>query len=269
MKYDPGHVAAFYDEYGDREWTRFDDGQTPRPSLAVHVEQLRRFVSSGDRVLDIGAGPGRFTIELARIGADVTVADVSPGQLEQTEQRVAEAGLEERIAERVVADVLDLGNWADDTFDATVCFGGPLSYILDDADSAVAELARVTKPLGHVLLSVMSLVGAFTHFLPIIMDLVRRDGVPKNEEIVRTGLLSDEPDYGHLPMKLYRWSALEALLAPHGTIVAASAAGLLPAVDVDEPELRDFLVRTELALAEEPGALSSGQHILVVLRKDA
>jgi ubiquinone/menaquinone biosynthesis C-methylase UbiE len=269
MKYDAAHVASFYDAYGDKEWTRFDDGRTPQPSLEVHFEQLRRFVRPGDRVLDIGAGPGRFTIELAHIGAEVTVADISPGQLEQNAERVAEAGLEERVADRVVADVLDLGHWADGSFDATVCFGGPLSYILDGAGLAVAELVRVTKPGGHVLVSVMSLVGAFTHFLPIVLDLVRRDGVPKNDEIVRTGLLSDEPDYGHLPMKLFRWSELEALLAPHGTIVAVSAAGLLPSAEVDDPELADFLVRTELALAEEPGAVSSGQHILAVLRKAA
>jgi ubiquinone/menaquinone biosynthesis C-methylase UbiE len=269
MKYDPAHVAAFYDDYGEREWTRFDDGRTPRPSLAVHFEQLRRFVHPGDRVLDIGAGPGRFTIELAQIGADVTVADVSPGQLEQNAQRIAEVGLEDRIVERAVADVLDLGAWADGTFDATVCFGGPLSYILDGAESAVAELVRVTKAGGHVLVSVMSLVGTMTHFLPIVLDLVRRDGIPKTDEIVRTGLLSDEPDYGHLPMKLFRGSELESLLAPHGTIVGASAAGLLPAAEVDDPELEDFLVRTELALAEEPGAVSAGQHILAVLRKDA
>ena len=269
MKYDPAHVASFYDAYGYQEWTRFDDGRTPRPSLEVHLEHLRRFVNAGDRVLDIGAGPGRFTIELAQLGANVSVADLSPGQLQLNAERLAEMGLEDRVVERVVADVLDLAAWRDGTFDATVCFGGPLSYIVDDAEPAIQELVRVTKPGGHVLVSVMSLVGTFTHFLPIVLDLVRRDGVPKNDEIVRTGLLSDEPDYGHLPMKLFRWSELEALLSPHGTIVASSAAGLLPSADVDEPELAEFLVRTELALAEEPGALSCGQHILAVLRKDA
>ena len=71
MKYDPAHVATFFDDYGDQEWTRFDDGRTPRPSLAVHFEQLRRYVNPGDRVLDAGAGPGRFTIELARIGGPI------------------------------------------------------------------------------------------------------------------------------------------------------------------------------------------------------
>jgi len=83
---------------------------------------------------------------------------------------------------------------------------------------------------------------------------------------VRTGFLPDEPDYGHLAMKLFRWSELQVLLAPHGTIVDACAAGLLPAAETEEPELREFISRTELAVAGEPGAVSSGQHILAVLR---
>ena len=204
--WDPGRASSFYDEYGEREWTRFEDGRTPAPSLDVHVEHLRRFVHAGDRVLDVGAGPGRFTIELARLGADVAVADLSPGQLELNRERVEAAGLEERILERQVADVLDLSRWPDGSFDAAVCFGGPLSYVVDRAEDGVAELVRVTKPGGHVLLSVMSLVGTILHYLPILLDLARRDGVPKNEEIVRTGLLPDETDYGHLAMKLFRWS---------------------------------------------------------------
>jgi hypothetical protein len=70
-------------------------------------------------------------------------------------------------------------------------------------------------------------------------------------------------------MRLFRWSELEELLSRHGTIVAASAAGLLPAEQPEEPELKAFLARTELALAGEPGALSCGHHILAVLRKEA
>jgi ubiquinone/menaquinone biosynthesis C-methylase UbiE len=269
VKYDPARVASFYDEYGELEWTRFEDGRTPAPSVDVHVEQLGRVVRSGDRVLDIGAGPGRFTIELARLGAHVVAADVSPRQLELNRERVAAAGFEDQIEARVVADVTDLSRWDDASFDATVCFGGPLSYALERAEEGVAELARVTKPGGHVIVSVMSLVGAITHFLPILLDLVRRDGASKSDDIVRTGLLPEEPDYGHLAMKLFRWSELEKLLSTHGTIVGASAAGLLAAEQPEEPEVKAFLARTELALAEEPGALDAGQHIVAVLRIDA
>lgn len=266
MNYDPQRAASFYDDYGEREWTRFEDGRTPAPSLDVHLEHLRRFVQPGERVLDVGAGPGRFTIELARLGCDVAVADLSPRQLALNRERLAAAGLEDRVVERVVVDVTDLSHWDDGTFDATVCFGGPLSYVLDRADDALAELVRVTRSGGHVLVSVMSLVGTITHYLPIVLDLVRRDGVEKSDEIVRTGLLPEGDDYGHLTMRLYRWSELETLLSRHGTIVAAAAAGLLPAAEPEEPELRAFLSRVELELASEPGAFACGQHILAVLR---
>jgi SAM-dependent methyltransferase len=268
LGWDPERAASFYDDYGEREWTRFEDGRTPAPSLDVHLDRLRRHVESGDRVLEVGAGPGRFTIELARLGARVTVSDLSPGQLELNREHVAVEGLEEHVEERVVADVLDLSRWDDASFDVAVCFGGALSYVVERADEGIAELVRVTRPGGHVLVSVMSLVGTVTHYLPILLDLARRDGVPKNEAIVRTGLLPDETDYGHLAMKLYRWSELEALLSPHGTVVDACAAGLLPDVRPEEPELREFLSRTELELADEPGAVSSGQHMLAVLRRE-
>ena len=66
MSYDPERTATFYDEYGDREWRRFEDGPNTRASLEVHMHYLRRFVRKGDRVLGAGAGPRRFTIELAR-----------------------------------------------------------------------------------------------------------------------------------------------------------------------------------------------------------
>jgi ubiquinone/menaquinone biosynthesis C-methylase UbiE len=268
VSWDPERAASFYDEYGESEWTRFEDGRTPAPSLDVHLDRVRHFVNAGDRVLEVGAGPGRFTIELARLGAQVTVSDLSPGQLELNRERVAAEGLEEHVVERELADVLDLSRWDDASFDATICFGGPLSYVVDRADDGIAELVRVTRPGGHVLVSVMSLVGTVTHFLPILLDLVRRDGVAKNEAIVRTGFLPDEPDYGHLAMKLFRWSDLEALLSSHGTVVDACAAGLLPSVQPEEPELRAFVSRVELELAGEPGAVSCGQHILAVLRRE-
>ena len=267
LDWNPQRAASFFDDYGESEWTRFEEGRTPAPSLDVHLDRLRRFVSPGDRVLDVGAGPGRFTIELARLGAEVAVADLSPRQLELNREHVIAEGLEERVTERQVADVLDLSRWDDGSFDAVVCFGGPLSYVVDRTDEGIAELVRVTRPGGHVLVSVMSLVGTIVHFLPILVDLARRDGVAKNEEIVRTGLLPDEADYGHLAMKLFRWSELEALLSPHGAIVDACAAGLLPSVETEEPELRGFLARVELELAGEPGAVSCGQHILAVLQR--
>jgi SAM-dependent methyltransferase len=257
--WDPARTSQFFDDYGEREWTRFDDGRTPEAGLGIHVRFLERFVKAGDHVLDAGAGPGRFTLELVRLGAEVVALDISPGQLEQLGRRLPDV-------EAVLGDVTDLSRFADDSFDVSVCYGGPLSYVVDRADDALAELVRVTRSGGHVLLSVMSLVGAVVHYISVLLDLARRDGVERQEEIVLSGYLPEAPDYGHLAMTLYRWSELEALLSRHGEVVAAAAAGLIPDPRPDEPELRGLIHRIEAELCEEPGAVSSGQHIVAALR---
>ena len=268
MRYDPERVASFYDVDPEKEWERFDEPRMGAASLGVHTHYLRRFVRDGDRVLDVGAGPGRFTIELARLGATVVVADLSPRQLEANRDKVAAAGLEERVEARVIADVTDLSKFADDDFDAVVCYGGPLSYVVDEAETAVAELVRVLRPRGHLLVSVMSLVGAVSHYADEVVRLVRRDGATKLEEVVRTGFLPEEPDYGHLGMHLYRWRELHELLSCHGDVVAGTATGLLQPTEIPpEPEVRELLVRLELELGAEPAAIDAGEHMLAVLRK--
>ena len=275
MTYDAQEAARFYDAYGEREWTRFVDGRTSAISADVHAHYLQRFVESGDRVLDIGAGPGRFTIELARIGASVVVADLSPGQLTLNREKVMAAGLEEQVLERAVADITDLRRFAAGHFDAVVCYGGPLSYVLDRADDAVSELLRVTRPGGHLLVSVMSLVGATAGGLDRVLADARMYGLDVVDDVIRTGNLPSLLSGGHLPMHLFRWSELRALLERHGgEVVAASAASIGPQHDQDliaglsEGE-RAALVRWEIDLGAEPGAIDIGAHMIAVARKPA
>ena len=257
--WDPARAADFFDEYGELEWTRFERGVTPEPSIAVHTQMLEGYVRPGDRVLDAGCGPGRFTLELLRLGAHVTALDISPGQLELLRARVPDV-------EAVAGDITDLSGFPDDAFDVAVCFGGPLSYVVDGAERAVAELARVTKPGGHVLVSVMGLAGAAIHYASVIADVVRRDGPERSREIARTGILPEGEGYGHLTMRMYLWDELEALLAEHGEVVEGAAAGVLPHVPADEPEVREILHEFEQRLAFDPGLRSAGEHLIGVLR---
>lgn len=273
--YDPAWISRYYDEYGEREWERLDASAPAmdRVNLEAHRALLREFVHEGDRVLEIGSGPGRFTIELASVGARVVVGDVSPRQLELNREKVGAAGLESQVEARHIVDVVDLSKFDDASFDATVCYGGPISYVFERAQDALAELLRVTRPQGHVLLSVMSRLGTTQRFLRDVFELVEEFGLEPVRHVFATGDLSAEINNGHR-LHMFTWTELEKLLAALPcTIVAASAANYLSLReddlldDLDDDMWRVFL-EWELAACREPGVLDGGTHIIVVLRRD-
>lgn len=93
----------------------------------------------GERVLDVAAGTGVSTAELARTGAYCVAADFSLGMLR--------AGGRRNLP-RIAADALHLP-FADESFDGvTISFG--LRNIVDP-DRALREMARVTRRRGRIV----------------------------------------------------------------------------------------------------------------------
>jgi SAM-dependent methyltransferase len=270
LAHDPEYTAHHYDMYAEREWDRHDASWDARTSFAVHCGFIAEFVKSGDLVLDAGAGPGRFTIELADLGARVHVGDVSPVQLRLNAERVRAVGREDAVVARTRLDICDLSAMPDGEFDAVVCFGGPISYALDRADDAVSELCRVTRPGGHVLVSVMSAIGAVRRFLPQVLAEGREYGAAHGDAVLRTGDVSRATNQGH-ECHMYRWSELSTMLAAHGEIVGASAANFITnqhddALDAASDAEREQILRWELEVCREPGVLDGGTHILAAIK---
>jgi hypothetical protein len=142
--------------------------------------------------------------------------------------------------------------------------------VMDRADDALSELCRVTRPGGHVLLSVMSSVGSMRRFLPQVLAEGREFGPQHNDGILHTGDLARATNSGH-ECHMYRWSELSELLARHGEIVSASAANFITAqhdeaLDTASDAEREQVLRWELEVCREPGALDGGTHILAVLQ---
>lgn len=269
--YDAERVGKFYDAY-EKEWDRLNSTVAERVSFHVHKHYLETFVQKNDKVLEAGAGPGRFTIELAKLGAQVVVGDISKRQLEQNQHHVQEAGYEAAVEARVQLDITDLRAFETNSFDAVVCYGGALSYVMERADDAVEELLRVVKPGGHVLLSVMSLLGTTRAAFEKITTL---DAYPEVVNRVNGGGVLT-PDLSHFPHKLYRFSELKTLFEKYPCrLAAASAANYLsPGRDeflekhLQSPELRRQFLAWELDYCAEEGAVDGGTHIIVVVQKD-
>jgi SAM-dependent methyltransferase len=264
LPYDPAYIAGFYDDYGEREWDRFERTPMDRVNLEVHRRLLHEFVRPGERALEAGAGPGRFTLELAALGARVVVGDISPRQLELHRERTT--AIEEAIEDRLVLDIVDLSRFDDGSFDAVVCYGGPLSYVLGEADRALGELLRVTRPGGRLLLTVMSLLGAARAYFDSFPELIAEFGWERAvADVFLTGDLPADINRGHV-CRLYRWSELRALLDRHPCeLLAASASNFLSVEWEEEPDPR--FLDYELAACREPGALDAGTHIVAVVER--
>lgn len=272
--FDPDGVRAYYDALGEGEWNRLTATPVDEVKFHVHFHYLREYIRPGAHVLDIGAGPGRFTVELARLGARVTVADISPTQLALNRTHVADAGCEEAVVARHEADVCDLSRFEAGAFDATVRYGGPLSYMGSRLDDAIRELLRVTKPGGPILLSVMSLVGSSQTHLGGIFDVMEGAGRDVVDAVAMTGDIGADVRATH-HMHMFRWSELRSLLQARGCeVLAASAsnglsvgnADALARIRHDDDDAWQMFLRWEVDYCREPGAIDAGTHIIAVVR---
>jgi SAM-dependent methyltransferase len=277
-RYSADRVRAFYDRYGAAEWDRFERSLAARVSLELHKRFQRRWVHQGDRVLEVGAGPGRFTIELARLGARVLVSDISPRQLDLNRDRVAAAGYEDAVEARQQLDVTDLTSLERGSFDAVTAFGGPLSYVFERAGDALDELLAAVRPGGTVLFSVMSRWGSIHQFLDGVLKEFAKGLTDDYRVLVETGDQFGETGRSTLvdlphELHLFTWEELEHLLAPRPCrLLDASAANFLSVradsalADLD-PETWGQFLNWEEAACRARGALDAGTHILVALER--
>ena len=134
----------------DDRLTRSRHGQL---EYCVTMHYIHRFLQPGDRVLEIGAGTGRYSIALAREGHPVTAVELVESNLETLRANAGDLA----NLEAFQADALDLSRFRDDSFDVTLLFG-PMYHLYDraDQDRALKEAIRVTRPGGTILTAFLS-----------------------------------------------------------------------------------------------------------------
>lgn len=272
IMYDPQWVREYYDAEGLKEWNRFDLHPVLRVSFAVHNHYLQKYLEPTDRVLEIGAGCGRFTQVLAGLVPRITVADISPKQLALNRQQADDLGFASAVEQLVECDICDLqGHFEDAAFDAVVCYGGALSYVYDQAGQALQELKRVTKPDGLIFLEVMTLWGAVHSALLQVLDLP----ADYNRTIIASGNLDESRGQRFQHIHMCRAQEFRELLERQKLAIEVLSASAVLSTNLinqlrDIPEESDnwqHLLEMELEACREPGCLDLGTHLIAVCRK--
>jgi len=267
-------VRAYYASFSEREWQRLTNPDDGTVEFALTKQLLATYLPPSGRVLDLGGGPGRYTIWLAERDYQVVLADLSPELLAIARTQIAAAGVNQQVEAVVEADACDLSRWPGASFDAVVC-PGPFYHLPDPADRARAaqELARVLRPGGVAAVALMPRFALLRRTLALPSERQHLSDPRWLERLLQHGIFeNDVPGrfthgYGAQPGEIGPFFArhglqMLTLAASEGIAsgIQAEVAAMLAADSTFTDVALDILVQT----ATDPSILGMASHLLYI-----
>ncbi|MBO4324499.1 MAG: class I SAM-dependent methyltransferase [Lachnospiraceae bacterium] len=263
-------VKGFYTEI--EEDTRLQRSRHGQLEYATTMEYIHRFLKPGDRIAELGAGTGRYSIALAKEGYDVTAVELVEKNLEVLRKN-AEAlfgktpAAEGPQLQALQGDATDLAALPDESFDMTLSLG-PMYHLYDPADvrKAIREALRVTKKGGVVITAFLSVYAIlFDNYLKETLH----DGMEENfDEQYRTRHYAEQLFTGYDITEfeeLFRNEPVEHLTTAAADTVLELAEDRTD-FSMNDEAFSEFL-RYHLATCEKRELLGASSHLLYICRK--
>ena len=135
-------LDEYYNKFNEDKRLDSRHGQV---EYIISMEYIHDFLKPGDKVLDVGAGTGRYSIALFEEGYDVTAVEPVQHNLGRLIQKCPDL-------RAIKGNALNLKKLPDNEFDMTLLFG-PLYHLIrhEDKLKALLEAKRVTKPGGVIM----------------------------------------------------------------------------------------------------------------------
>ncbi len=256
-----------------REWGRLTRDPFHKLEFETTLRFLKKHLPKKGLILDAGGGPGRYTIELAKLGYDVVLLDLVPENLEHAQKQIAKTKVAKRIKGTHPGTITDLSRFPAKSFDAVICLGGPLSHVhpAKMRVKAVSELLRVAKRGAPVFVSVMGFYGVM---------LATPEGWPQEVghkkhylKFVQTG-----DDYRFAGPHFCHFFKLDELAAlfPKGKVHLLEKVGL-EGLNTSNRITNDFAAKHTKAwknwveihnkICTDPAVVESSGHMMIIARK--
>lgn len=230
-------------------------------STQAEISSTAHISAPPQKILDLGAGTGRYAISLAREGFDVTAVELVKKNLDVMNSK------HERI-KIWPGNALDLHFLQDETFDITIMFG-PLYHLQTKEEKlkALSEARRVTKKGGIIFAAYI--MNEYSVLMYAFLKHKIKDCV-KNQTLTKDfhALTTEKDLYSYLRLEdineLQKLSGLTRLemFAQDGP--SDYMRQMLNSLDEEEFSL---FLEYHLATCQRPELLGASSHVVDVLQK--
>lgn len=143
------YLEQYYSNYDEEGRLLSRHGQVEYLTTIKYIHEYLENDKS-KRILEVGAGTGRYCITLANEGYQVDAVEFTEHNLQILRSKLTG----EESLKTIQGNVLDLSVYEDNTFDLTLVLG-PMYHLYSEADKkkALQEAVRVTKPEGCIMVA--------------------------------------------------------------------------------------------------------------------
>jgi len=259
------YIEDYYTKYDEENRLARRYGMPEYITTMKYIHQcLENLDRDTARILEVGAGTGRYSISLAREGYQVDAIELVEHNLNQL---IAKTHPTDRICAQQ-GNALDLSRYAEDTFDVTLLLGPMYHlYTKEDMQKALSEAVRVTKKGGCIFVAYCMNEATFIQYGvwgKRLMELKEKKMLTPEFQCI------SKPEDLFVMLRLEEINQLnESVDVSRIRIVAADGATgyIRPVIDeMTEEEFQMFL-EYHLATCERMDLIGASNHSLDILRK--
>jgi len=255
-------LKDYYENYDEENRLRSRHGMVEYLTTMRYIEKYLRPCM---RIMEIGAGTGRYTHTLASMGYEIDAVELIEHNIHILRQGM-QPGARINVTQ---GNAVNLSGFTDNTYDITLLMG-PMYHLftVEEQKKALSEAIRVTKPGGVVFVAYCGNDATMVQFC-FGKGMILDEHYSALVDPVTFKASSDPSDL----FVLYRKEDIDALMEGfdterlHYVGVDMATNYMRDAIDAMSDRLFEIYLRYHFSICERQDMVGATHHILDVFRK--